>query len=144
MKYRKRQRVNIFGLKKAVHYNGMDGMIVSLPSSPSSPANERYGVQVLDKLQKKKAILVRPENLSPLFEDQSKTGNTKKEMVLSSDSTSSFEEGDRVTLHGLATSNYNGKSGIIVRTPEESNNEGRERYGVRIDKSREFCCGTSI
>jgi len=110
------ERVSLHSLETA-KYNGKHGIVVSLPTA----SDDRYGIRVDGK---KATLAIRSRNLSFVGKTQVETSS-----VSSNGIEYPFEVGDRVVLHNLQTAKYNGRSGVIVSTPEH----GEERYGVRLD-----------
>ena len=117
---KKGDRVSLAGLK-AYGMNGNERTSVS--TSDDSSKEGRYGVRVDGS---KKPISIKPGNIiTEVQEDYKGASVGVNDRVL--------RKGDRVTLVGLKSLEFNGKQGIVVSLSNSSNGG---RYGVRVDGTR--------
>ena len=113
--------VLVSGLIRSARLNGRLGKVVSVPKDQriaTAPVEDmRYGVQILGE---EKPLGIKLSNISLV--------NIKSENA------PTFQIGDQVDLHGLTTAKFNGRSGVVVKGPDPSN---EDRYGVRMDKGNQ-------
>jgi hypothetical protein len=116
-KLSKGDRVRVSGLVQTVHLNGKLGTVVIAPKNKKAHLGDdvKYGIHVDGE---EKPMAIKRSMLSPVISNEDPH----------------FQIGDLVVLHGLITTKYNGRRGVIERGADMSN-EGR--YTVRLNKGRQ-------